>query len=90
MLYNAMIFITAQHGSSACDLARDQLSLPPPKRAVRGAGGNRHRIWLGFQAIRAAASVKLSLMCTSLREKLRCGTAGLMVGLEDLRGFFQS
>lgn len=60
MLYNAMIFITAQHASSACDLALDQLSLKPSKWAARDGGENSHGIWLGFQAILAAASEHLS------------------------------
>lgn len=60
MLSNAVIFITAQHGSPACDLEWDQHSLKPPKGAARGAGGSRHSICLGFQAILAAASVQLA------------------------------
>lgn len=53
MLYNAIISLTAQHGSSACDLACDQLSFQPSGRAARGEGENRHRIWFGFQQILA-------------------------------------
>lgn len=42
MLYNAIIFITAQHGSSACHLACDQLSFKPSKQAAKGEGENRY------------------------------------------------
>lgn len=40
--FNAIIFITAQHGSSACDLARDQLSFKPSEQAAKGEGENRY------------------------------------------------
>lgn len=87
MLYNAMIFITAQHGSSACDLACDQLFLNHPnglqevqERADTGSG------WVFKQSLRQPRCPSAQHAPHSGRNS--DGPAGIMVGLEHLRGFY--